>query len=50
MTVRELYEKLAEYVELEGDAPVAVNVVMERYETEDIGLYFADGVLHIEID
>lgn len=50
MTVRELYEKLAEYVGLEGNAPVAINVMMENYETEDIGVYFMDGVLHIEID
>lgn len=50
MTIRELYKKLGEYVELEGDKEVAVKVMMEDYTTLDISLYNDGDQLYIEID
>lgn len=59
MTIRELYEKLGEYVELEGDKEVAVKVMMkevsirvmmEDYSTFNISLYNDGDWLGIEID
>ena len=44
MTIRELYEKLGELVELEGDKPIAVQVTMEGYATQDVLCYMGiDG-------
>lgn len=50
MTVRELYEELDEYVQLEGNKEVAIKFMMEDYSTFDISLYNDGDRLYIEID
>lgn len=51
MKLRELYEKIKTHIDNgEGENDVAIKVVMEGYETEDIWLYSEDGTFYFEID